>query len=77
MTIHTALKKIDSLTPSELRHCIQRMDIELKNYERVVLNYSPYMMKRFGLPYAKMLEGQRQQFVNKLDEKETRHNHMC
>jgi len=46
------------------------MDTELKHYERVVLHYDAYHMIRFGIPYKRHLEKQRQAFVDKLNEKE-------
>ncbi len=66
MTILTALKKIDTLSISELKHCIQIMDEKLKNYEIAIHNYSSYKMERYGIPYRQHLMEQRQQFINKL-----------
>ena len=66
MTIHTALEKIDVLTKEELKHCIQLTDIEMENYEKCIKNYSPYMLKQFGMPHYKSLAEQRQKFVDKL-----------
>lgn len=68
MTIFTALEKIDSLTPYELKHCIQRMDVDLKYYEICVKNYPPERMIKHGIPYRKLLEERRKKFEDKLNE---------
>ena len=51
MTILKSLRNIDTLSKSELEHCIQRMDIELENYERCIKNYSHVQLKKYGIPY--------------------------
>jgi septin family protein len=66
MTIFKALQKIDALTKEELKHCIQRMNIEIDNYKICCKNYSPDDMKRFGIPYKKSLMEQRKKFIKKL-----------
>jgi hypothetical protein len=66
MNILTAIKKINTLTKEELKHCVQRMDIELKNYEKVIENYPSDRLKKYGVPYREILEGYKKQFENKL-----------
>jgi hypothetical protein len=66
MTILKALKKVDNLTKTELKHCIQRMDTEIEGYLFCSRNYPPDRWKRCGLPYLKRLEKQRQTFVDRL-----------
>lgn len=68
MTILKALQKINVLTKSELKHCIQRMNIEIENYKLCSKNDRPYIVKKYGEPYMKRLEAQRQKFIDRLNE---------
>lgn len=67
MTIHTALRKITSLSKEELLHCIQRIDNEIDYYKIVTKNYDEYNMKRFGIPYFNMLNDQKRKFKEQYD----------
>lgn len=66
MTILKALKKIKTLTKSELEHCIQRMDTDIEYYRVCCRNYPPDRFKRYAIPYFNKLNDQRQKFVNQL-----------
>jgi len=67
MTIFKALKKIDSLTKEQLKHCIQRMDIEIEQYHYCIKNDSTDKLIHYGIPYLKKLNEQRQKFVDGLE----------
>jgi hypothetical protein len=67
MTIATALQKLDSLTESELKHCIQRMDVEIDYYNKCIKNYDPVKLEKYGFPYLKRLDDQRQKFIDQLN----------
>jgi hypothetical protein len=67
MTIYKALKKIDTLTKPELKHCIQRLDAEIEGYYRCIENYPPDKLKKYGLPYLKRLMDRKQLFTDKLN----------
>ena len=67
MTTYKALQKIDTLTKGELIHFIQLMDTEIAYYEQVIKNYPPERMEKYGIPYMKKLEEQKQKFVDKLN----------
>ena len=68
MTIYTALKKIDTLTEGELKHCIQLTDIEINNYNITTKNYSQYNIERYAIPYMKILMERRQTFIDRLNQ---------
>lgn len=67
MTILTALEKIDTLSATELKHCIQRMDTEIEYYNVCIRNYDPYKLEKYGLPYLKQLDDKRQRFIDQLN----------
>ncbi len=66
MTILKALKRIDSLSKSELEHFIQLLEIDIKNYERSCKHYPPDKALKYGKPYMDRLVERRQLFINKL-----------
>ena len=66
MTILKALKKINSLTKCELKHCIQRMNEEIEGYKICSENDRPEIVAKYGIPYVMRLEKQKQQFVDRL-----------
>jgi hypothetical protein len=67
MTIPTALKKIATLSVEELKHCIQRMDVEIDYYNKCIKNYEPKKLEKYGFPYLKRLDDQRQKFIDQLN----------
>jgi hypothetical protein len=67
MTIYTALEKIATLSADELKHCIQRMDTEIEYYNKCIRNYDPQKLEKYGLPYLKRLDDQRQKFMDQLN----------
>lgn len=68
MTLLTALRRLDRLKRCEVEHCIQRIDSAIKDYELVCANYTEYRMLRYGMPFKRRLESQRQQFVERLEQ---------
>lgn len=67
MTIHTALEKLEILSVAELKHCIQRMDTEIEYYNKCIRNYDPIKLEKYGFPYLKKLDDQRQKFIDQLN----------
>jgi len=66
MTILKALKKINTLTKCELKHCIQRMDTEIEGYKMCSENDRPEIVAKYGIPYVIRLEEKRQKFIDRL-----------
>lgn len=56
-------KNIERLTIGKLEHLIQLAEVEIKNYQEVIVNYPPERMKRSGEPYLKELRDRRDVLV--------------
>lgn len=69
MNIHKALKEIDTLSKEELKHCIQRVNIDIEHYKMAIKNYSPYKMKNYGIPYLQELNRRKKQFEGAYNQK--------
>jgi len=67
MTIDTAIEKIDTLSATELKHCIQRMDVEIDYYNKCIKHYDPTKLEKYGFPYLKRLADKRQKFIDQLN----------
>ena len=67
MTIYTALKKIDTLNESELNHCIQRLDDDIRGYLKCTESYDKDKFRKYGVPYLDRLKGYQQKFIDQLD----------
>jgi len=67
MNIDTALQKLGSLSESELKHCIQRVDVEIDYYNKCIRNYDAKKLEKYGLPYLKRLDDKRQKFIDQLN----------
>ena len=68
MTILKALKKINTLTKCELKHCVQRMNVEIENYKICSENDRPEIVAKYGIPYVIRLEKQKQKFIDRIKE---------
>jgi hypothetical protein len=66
MDLYKAFLKVDKLSPAELRHCIQLMQISIDNYHNHIKNYPPGRLERFGKPYLKTLQDRKQRFEDRL-----------
>ena len=69
MKKQTALEKIKTLTMAELDHRIQLMDYEIEYYKLCIQNYPPERMEKYGKPYLKKLEEQKQVFVEEKNQR--------
>ena len=67
MNIDTALQKLGSLSESELKHCIQRVDVEIDYYNKCIRNYDPKKLEKYEFPYLKRLGDKRQKFIDQLN----------
>lgn len=66
MNLYKALAKVDKLSPAELRHCIQLMDIEIQNYSRCCKNYGPEKWEKYAEPYLNTLQRRKERFEMQL-----------
>jgi len=69
MNLTTALDRIDELSVSDLKHCIQLMDVTISSYEKAITNYPLDRMNNYGIPFLKRLKEQRKELTDKLKEK--------
>jgi len=58
--------KIEKLSEIQLNHMIQLCDLEIKIYEKLIVNYPPERMERCGLPHLEKLKQNKITFENQL-----------
>lgn len=55
MDIEKALRTIDKLNKTQREHLLQRLEYQLVHYKRVIKNYTPDKMTKYGEPYLEKL----------------------
>ena len=69
MLISTALKKINTLSVSQLKNMIQRMEIEITNYNKITENYKTEYDLNCSNRYRRSLMEKRKAFEDQLIKK--------
>lgn len=68
MTLHTADRKLETLSIAELTHCVLLANIEIAHAISSSRNYTLSDTRRYAIPYQRKLEARRDRFIARLKE---------
>lgn len=66
MNIYNAIERVEDLDQTELKHCLQLIDVEIARYEQIIRNYSTEKMEKYGRPMLDRLNHMRSEVLMRI-----------